>query len=175
LIDEMGFDAPLVRRTWHGVGKRPSFNTGKTSGEVSLAAALCCSRAKSGGLFFEHWSTPTSTTSRLPILEDLLRRFQSFGSRMGPSQMHREIHPQPTGTISSAFEFEELPSYAPMLNPLKPFSVWLKDSRLCNFAPWDAQELNHAIFREFHALADDQRLLRQLWHRSDLPMPRPLN
>jgi hypothetical protein len=67
---------------------------------------------------------------------------------------------------------ERLPPYAPMLNLVEPLWSWLKYSRLCNFAPADACELNERTVSELNAIAGDQDFLKLLWHASDLPLPR---
>src|SRR5713101_6382681 len=69
---------------------------------------------------------------------------------------------------------EKLPPYAPMLNPLEQVWSWLKYSRLCNNAPADAAELNRAIKGELKRITDDHGFLLNMWHRSDLPVPRAL-
>ncbi len=69
---------------------------------------------------------------------------------------------------------ERLPPYAPMLNPVEPLWSWLKYSRLCNYAPADAGELNERAVGELSAIAGDRDFLKLLWHASDLPLPRAL-
>ena len=50
--------------------------------------------------------------------------------------------------------------YAPMLCPVEPAWSWLKYSRLCNYAPHDAVELNERAVAELTAIQSDQELLR---------------
>jgi hypothetical protein len=61
--------------------------------------------------------------------------------------------------------------YAPMLCPVEPVWSWLKYSRLCNYAPHNALELNGRVVAELAAIQDDQELLRSFFHASDLPLP----
>jgi transposase len=180
LIDESGLLlAPLVRRTWAWRGKTPQLRQqAKHREKVSLAAALWLPPERDRvGLFYETLVNAYFNNEQIAgFLEDLLREIPNrLVVVWDRGQMHRG---DPIRSQRARFEprlsLEELPSYAPMLNPLEPVFSWLKESRLCNFAPWDAHELNRAVFRELQALADDQSLLRQLWHRSDLPMPQPL-
>ena len=69
---------------------------------------------------------------------------------------------------------EPLPPWAPMLNPTEPLWGWLRDDRLCNYAPHDAAELNGRVVAELAAVGDDQQFLRNLYHASELPLPRTL-
>ncbi len=69
---------------------------------------------------------------------------------------------------------EKFPPYSPQLSPVEPVWSWLKYSRLCNFAPQDAIELDGCVVSELLAIRHDQELLRGLWHASDLPLPCPL-
>ena len=69
---------------------------------------------------------------------------------------------------------EPLPPWAPMLNPTEPLWGWLRDDRLCNYAPHDAAELNGRVVAELAAVGDDQQFLRNLYHASELPLSRTL-
>jgi len=46
--------------------------------------------------------------------------------------------------------------------------------RLCNYAPHDAAELDGRVVTELAAVKDNQRFLRNLYHASELPLPRTL-
>jgi transposase len=180
LIDESGLlMAPLVRRTWAWRGQRPELKQkGEHRQKVSLAAALWLPPQRDRlELFFETIINGYFNNEQIAdFLEDLVR---AIPNRLvvvwDRGSMHRG---DPIWSQLARFEprlsLEELPPYAPMLNPLEPVFSWLKYSRLCNFAPWDADELNRVVFRELQVLAANQSLLQNLWHRSDLPMPRPL-
>src|SRR5512143_1604819 len=69
---------------------------------------------------------------------------------------------------------EKLPPYAPMLNPVESLWSWLKWERLSNFGPQDAHELDARVIAELTAVREDQAFLRNLFHASDLPLPRAL-
>src|SRR5512135_2348117 len=69
---------------------------------------------------------------------------------------------------------EKLPPYAPMLNPVESLWSWLKWERLSNFGPQDAHELDARLIAELTAVREDQAFLRNLFHASDLPLPRAL-
>src|SRR6185437_15040907 len=71
-------------------------------------------------------------------------------------------------------DIEPLPPHAPVLMPVEFLRRWLKYGRLCNFTPQDAQHLNEAVVRELDAGKDNQVLLSNFFHQSDLPLPRAL-
>jgi hypothetical protein len=71
-------------------------------------------------------------------------------------------------------ELGPLPAHAWGLMPVEPLWSWLKYSRLCNFAPEDAQQLNAQVIRELGAIRDHQLRLRGFFHASALPLPRTL-
>lgn len=78
------------------------------------------------------------------------------------------------GRYGPRLHLERLPPYAPKLNPVEQVWSWLKYSRLCNYAPPNATELDHAIEAGLSDITDDQDFLLNLWHRSDLPVPQAL-
>jgi len=43
-----------------------------------------------------------------------------------------------------------------------------------SYAPHDAAELNGRVVAELAAVGDDQQFLRNLYHASELPLPRTL-
>ena len=61
-----------------------------------------------------------------------------------------------------------------MLNPVEPLWSWLKYGRLVNFAPHDAHELDARIAVELRSIQRSQRALQNLFHASQLPLPRTL-
>ena len=65
---------------------------------------------------------------------------------------------------------ERLPPYAPELNPVEFLWSWLKYSRLNNFAPRDAAQLDERVVAELTAIRGDQALLESFIHASDLPL-----
>jgi hypothetical protein len=79
-----------------------------------------------------------------------------------------------TGHVADRLCLEALPPGAPMLNPIGPLWGWLRDDRLCDYAPHDAAELDCRVVAELEAVKDDQQFLRGLYHASELPRPRTL-
>ena len=69
-------------------------------------------------------------------------------------------------------DIEHLHAHALELMAVGPLWKGLKDDRLCNFAPEDAHQLNEEVLGVLEAIRDDQPRLRNVFHASDLPLPR---
>jgi transposase len=180
VIDESGLlMAPLVRRTWALRGRTPKLaqRCGKRE-KVSVAAALWLTPLRDRlGLFartlvngyFDNWSSAA-------FLEALLRELPGRvvvvwdGGSMHKGDPIDQLQELMAGRLS----LEKFPPHSPQLCPVEPSWSWLKYSRLCNYAPHDAADLDRHVVAELSAIRDDQELLRGFWHASDLPLPRPL-
>jgi transposase len=171
--------APLVRRTWAWRGQTPVLEQrSKHREKVSVAAALWLSPQRDRlGLIFQtllddYFNNHRTATFLAMLMRELPGRMivvWDGGSMHKGDPIREQVeHFQPRLSL------ERLPPYAPMLNPVEPLWSWLKYSRLCNFAPADARQLNAAIVRELTSIWQDQDVLRNFWHASDLPFPRTL-
>ena len=80
----------------------------------------------------------------------------------------------PTDRASNRLSLEKLPPYAPMLNPVEPLWSWLRWERLSNFGPKDVRERDARVIAELAEVREDQALLWNLFHASELPFPRAL-
>lgn len=180
MIDESGLlMAPLVRRTWAPRGKTPKLvqRSGRRE-KVSVAAAVWLSplRDRLGLLartlvngYFDNWSSAAFLEALLQELPGRVVVIWDEGS------MHKgDPINQLQDVLADRLTLEKFPPYAPQLSPVEPLWSWLKYSRLCNFAPHDAIQLDGRIHAELSAVQDDQELVRSFWHASDLPLPRPL-
>jgi hypothetical protein len=76
--------------------------------------------------------------------------------------------------FADRLSLERLPAFAPMLDPVEPLWSWLQWERLSNFAPHDVLELDGRVVAELESIRDDQEFLRNLFHASELPLPRTL-
>jgi hypothetical protein len=170
---------PLVRRTLAPRGQTPSLaQRGAHRQKVSIAAAVWLSpRRDRLGLYshtlpdgyFDSWYV---TAFLEAMLKDLRGRFVVVWDG-GP--MHKG---EPIEALRSHFaprlDLERPPAFAPMLNPVEWLWSWLKWERPSNFAPHDVGELNRRVLAELAAKRDDQTFLQNLFHASDLPLPRTL-
>jgi putative transposase len=180
IIDESGLlMAPLVRRTWAPRGQTPvQLQRSGRREKVSVAAAVCLSpRRKHLGLFFrtlinDYFDNDTSAV----FVEMLVRKLQGPVVAVwdgGPMHQGDPIE-ELLERLGPRLSLERLPPYAPELSPVEPLWSWLKYSRLNNFAPQDAYQLNEAVIAELSVIRGDQHLLNGFFHASQLPLPRAL-
>jgi transposase len=180
VIDESGLlMAPLVRRTWSLRGRTPELaQEGGRRQKVSVAAALWLSprRDRLGLLsrtlvndYFDPWYSAA-------FLEALLKQLSGRAVVVWDGGSMHEGDPiaQLQDVMADRLSLEKFPPYAPILCPVEPVWSWLKHSRLCNYAPHDANELEARVVAELSAIRDDQELLRGFFHASELPLPRTL-
>jgi putative transposase len=179
LIDESGLlMAPLVRRTWAPRGQTPDLDQCGTRQKVSIAAALWLSpRRERLGLYFQtlpegyfdNWYVAAFLEA---MLHDLPGRFVVVwdGGTMHRGDPIRQL----TSHFADRLSLEDLPPWAPTLNPVDTLWGWLKYDQLCNFAPRDTLHLNERVIIELTAIREDQTFLRNLYHGSELPIPRTL-
>lgn len=171
--------APLVKRTWAFRGQRPAlFQKGKHREKVSLATALWLSPARDRlGLIYQTLVNDYFNNEKVAgflerVLREIPNRLIVVWDR---GNMHKgdPIRGQ-VERFRPRLTLELLPPYAPMLDPVEPLFSWLKYGRLSNYAPRDAQELDHRIHSELDPIVHDQDWLRKFWHASDLPLPKSL-
>jgi len=171
--------APLARRTWAPRGQTPELvQRSGTRQKDSVLAALCLSPLRDRldlyfqtlvDGYFDNWSVASFLEA---MVQGLTGRFVVLwdGGSMHKGDPIRES----AATLADRLVLEKLPPYAPMLNPVEPLWSWLKWERLSNFAPQDAQDLDTRVTAELEAVRTNQEFLRNLFHASELPLPRAL-
>lgn len=167
--------APLVRRTWAPRGQTPLLAEKAGSREkVSVASGLWVSPGRDRlGLFSwtlinEYFDNACAAAFIEALLRELGERVIVLwdGGAMHKGDPIRDL----TRRFAGRLCLEPLPPYAPMLNPVEYVWSWLKYSRLCNFAPRDARQLNRRVVAELAAIHEDQRLLESFVHAAGLPL-----
>jgi len=180
LLDESGLlMAPLRRRSWSLRGHPPDIKVKAGHREkVSVTGAIWLTPLRHR-LHFAYQTLVNGYFNNFAVAEFLSGALQWLteplvviwdGGTMHKGGPISELVAQSRGRLI----LEPLPAHAPKLNPVEQVWTWLKYSRLCNFAPQDAHDLNEAIIRELDPIRDDQHRLRNLFHASDLPLPRAL-
>jgi hypothetical protein len=179
-MDESGLlMGPLPRRTWSPEGKTPPITQGGSRRQkVSVAAAVWLSpRRDQLGLYFHtladgYLDNRYVTAFIEAMLLDLPGRFVVVwdGGPMHKGEPVRALEAQ----FADRLTLEELPPWAPMLNPVEPLWSWSKWERLSNFAAHDVHELDERVVGELASKRDDQVSLKNLFHASELPLPRTL-
>lgn len=171
--------APLVKRTWAVRGQRPSLlQKGRHREKVSLAAALWLSPEWDRlGLIYETIVDAYYNNEKVAgflglLLRELPTRLVVLWDR-GNMHSGDPIRAQ-VERFRPRLSLEQLPPYAPMIDPVEPIFSWLKYGRLSNYAPHNAHELDRRLRAELDPLCDDQERLTNLWHASDLPLPQVL-
>jgi hypothetical protein len=179
-MDESGLlMAPLVRRSWSSRGRPPTLRQKANHREkVSVAAALWLApRRDRLGLAFR---TLVNGYFRNEEVADFLGcAAPGLGGPVVVIWDRGNMHKgSPVNDVvrdsQGLLDLEPLPAHAWDLMPVEQLWTWLKYSRLCNFAPEDAHQLDAVITRELDAIRDDQQRLRSFFHASDLPLPRTL-
>jgi transposase len=180
LLDESGLlMAPLRRRSWSLCGEPPVIKHKAGHREkVSVAGALWLTPSRDQ-LNFAFQTLINGYFSNVEVAEFLSGALQWLKEPLlviwDSGSMHKggpisELVTQSKGRL----DLERFPAHAPKLNPVEQVWTWLKYSRLCNFAPQNALHLNEVVIRELDAIREDQERLRNLFHASDLPLPRTL-
>lgn len=167
--------APLVRRTWAPRGQTPALvQKSGTREKVSVAAGLWVAPGRDRlGLFSwtllnDYFDNECSAAFIAALLKELNGPVIVIwdGGTMHQGNPIRELACRDADRLC----LEPLPPYAPMLNPVEFLWSWLKYSRLNNFAPHDACELNERVVTELAAIHRDQRLLASFIHAAGLPL-----
>jgi hypothetical protein len=180
LIDESGLLLnPLVRRTWAPRGKTPVIGgDGGHRKKVSVIGAVSVSPvARRLGLYFS--TLPDGyfdAGAVVGFLRDLLKHLRGKvvvvwdggGNHKGP--LVREFLRR-----NRRLTLERLPAYAPDLNPVEAVWSWLKYGQLANYVPDGIPELDDEVVERLVELKSDPGLLRVLWERSELPLPKRLD
>lgn len=163
-----------MRRTLAPCGQRPVLKQrARQRDKVSVAGALWVSpgRDRLGLLAMtlvnDYFDSVASATFLRVVMESLSGAVVVVWDR---GQMH---HGEPIREAAGQYRrlcLEELPPYAPELNPVEQVWKWLKYDQLCNFAPRDANHLEGEVSARLKSIQGDQALLERFVHNSDLPL-----
>ena len=180
LIDESGLlMGPLLRRTWAPRGQTPSLaQQGVHRRKVSVLAALGLSPRRDrlrldyltlADAYFNNWAVAGFLEA---MVEGLGGRFVVVwdGGTMHKGDPIRALEAR----FADRLSLERLPPFAPMLNPVEPLWSWLKWGRLSNLSARSVPEIEGRVIAELDSIRGDQRFLRNLFHASELPLPRTL-
>jgi transposase len=176
LIDESGFLlSPLVRRTLAPRGHTPILpQSGCHREKISAWGVLTVSpRRQRLGLYA--FTLPNGSFDHQAIAQCLRRLLRQVRGRLIVVWDRGPIHRGPAiRQLLAAYprlEIEELPGYAPELNPVEQLWNHLKWSRLCNYAPTTCHNLHDRLCDELILIRDDPHRLRSFFDASDLPFP----
>jgi putative transposase len=172
--DESGLlMAPLVKRSLARMGVTPLLeHRARQRDKVSAAAALLLSPTR--GHIRLIYQTFPDTYIDVELYSFFLRQVLLPAVR-GPlvlvhdnGTMH---HGDPLRALCrdvARLDLNDLPPYAPELNPVEYLWNWSKDKQLANFAPHDVPELDAAACHCFAMASHDQQRLRSFFESSPL-------
>jgi len=177
MLDEGGmFLNPLVRRTLAPRGETPVlFQRGRHRQKVSLVAALTISpRRQRLGLYFrslpdQYFNQHSVANFVRQVLRHIRGRVILIWDRWSG---HRGVAIRALQAAHPRLQIEQLPPYAPELNPVEFLWSHLKWDKLANFAPCDVSELNAATLPLLHKASKDRDQLRTFWEGAELPLAR---
>lgn len=171
-LDESGYQlTPTVRRTWAPRGSKPVLHCWDRRDRVSAISCLTVSpKASRTNL---HFSLLPHNVHGEDVVEFLKQLKKQVGRSMtvlwDGSQVHRKSrvvqaylakHPEIVA--------ENLPAYAPELNPDELVWGWSKNGRLANLAADDTDELAERIIDELIYLQEHPHLLRSFLKKTKL-------
>jgi transposase len=173
-LDESGFMlSPTVRRTLAPRGETPVLPAWKRHDRISAISCVTLSHnAETPELYFE--LLPAGLNVRADDIVAFLRELRR--ELPGPWTIvwdRHNIHSRSRlvnewlATQQDVI-LEDLPAYAPQLNPDEMVWAWLKYGRLANFAPKDVAELRDHLLSEFEWAAFDGELLAGFFNHAHL-------
>jgi putative transposase len=170
--------SPLVRRTLAPRGQTPQLLVrGKHRQKVSVVAALTISPVRHHlGLYFRTIANGSfNGISIAAFLRQLLRHVRGRVIVVWDRwNGHRGPDVRAVLADNPRLKLEQLPAYAPVLNPVEHLWSHLKWGSLCNFAPKDAEELDLAIKPALRGSRKQHTILKGCWQGAKLSLPRCL-
>jgi transposase len=173
-LDESGYMlTPTVRRTWAPCGRTPILDCWDRRDRLSAISCLSAS-PKAGRLNLYFRLLPHNVHG-----EDVVAFLRELKARLGGpltvlwdrSPVHRkssvvqaylERHPE--------IVTEDLPAYAPELNPDELVWAWSKYGRLANLAANDTDQLAETVIDELVYLKAHPELLASFIEKTELPL-----
>jgi transposase len=175
-LDESGFQlTPSVRRTLAPRGRTPVLDCWDRRDKISALSCITLSPVRGRpGLYFE--LLPLNQTVHgeevVAFLEELRRQLRGpFTVVWDRSNIHCKAKVV-KAWLSEHREVvvEDLPGYAPDLNPDEWVWSWTKYGRLSNLAAWDAEELWDHLVMELIRLKFQPRMLNAFLEEAGLPV-----
>ena len=173
-LDEAGFMlTPTVRRTLAPRGKTPLLPAWERHDRISAISCVTLGvKAEQPGLYFELMPEGLNVTAAdsVAFLNELRRELP------GPLTViwdRHNIHSQSRLVKAwlarqEGVVLEDLPSYAPKLNPDEMVWAWVKYGRLSNLTPADVSELRDHLLTELEWAAFDRELLTGFFNHAHL-------
>jgi transposase len=173
-LDEAGFMlTPTVRRTLAPRGKTPILPAWQRHDRISAISCVTLDlKEDRPGLFFELMPEGLNVRAEdiVAFLRELRRELPGpwvvVWDRHNIHSRSRLVQEWLAGEPDVVVE--DLPSYAPELNPDEMVWAWLKYGRLANLAPQDSRELRDHLLTELEWAAFDRELLAGFFNHAHL-------
>jgi transposase len=174
-VDEAGFMlSPLVRRTWAPRGQTPVLKITSPHERISVIGAMTLRQYPNRFGFHFHLLQDNANfegTSVARFIDEVRRKLRSpiilvwdeiriHNAR--PLKDYLAKHPDVT--------VEELPPYAPELNPVDQIWSYVKYGRLANYCPRNLDEIRERIMAELARVKRHPALLRALFLHTGLSL-----
>jgi transposase len=175
-LDESGFQlCPSVRRTFAPRGQTPVLEAFDRRDRITAISCITLSPLLARpGLYFHLLPLNRNAKAEdvVEFLRELRRRLRGpltvvwdrhgIHSKAKAVKEYLARHPEVVA--------EDLPAYAPSLNPVEWGWGWAKYGRLCNLAAWSADELRGHVSDALVDLQCQPGLLDSFIHDSELPL-----
>jgi transposase len=173
-LDESGFLlTPTVRRTLAPRGQTPVLPAWQRHDRISVMSCVTLGvQAEQPELYFELLPAGLNVTAEdiVAFLHELRRELPGpltvVWDRHNIHSRSRRV--QEWLTHQEEVVVENLPGYAPALNPDEMVWAWLKYSRLSNLAPRDVRELRDHLLTELEWARFDRELLTGFYNHAHL-------
>ena len=173
-LDEAGFLlTPLVRRTLAPRGQTPILPAWDRRDRISAISCVTLGpNLDQPGLYFELLPAGLNVGAEdvVAFLQDLRRALPGPWTVVWDrSKIHRQARLVQAWLAGEPdVVVEDLPAYAPELNPDEMVWGWLKYGRLCNLTPQDVTELRERLVTELEWAAFDGELLTGFFNHAHL-------
>lgn len=147
-IDETGFRLqPVNRRTWSRRGETPVQKAWDRHDRLSVIGAVALSPSRRQiATPFAIQETNVKAVDVVAFVKTLKRRWRRplivVWDRWN---VHRSAEKQIAASRLKGVSFEQLPAYAPELNPVEPRWSHAKYADLANFVPDDVRQLKRSV------------------------------
>lgn len=175
-LDESGFQLnPSVRRTFAPRGRTPVLEAWDRRDRISAISCVTLSPVLARpGLYFT--LLPVNRNAHAEDVAEFLKEIRR--QLRGPFTVvwdRHKIHSRARAVKAFLAEHpevaaEDLPAYAPEINPDEWVWGWAKYGRLCNLAAWDSDELGDWVAEGLLDLKCRPDLLNAFIHDAGLPM-----
>ena len=163
---------PVVRRTWAPRGVTPVIKSWDRHDRLSAISALTIPPLRHRlGLYFDvqgrNFRTPDVYRFLSSFLSKLRRPITVILDRLSA---HRGAAKRLEGRFGRRIEFEWLPAYAPILNPVEHVWGHTKYGDLANYVPEDIDALKGKLIDSLERKRGDGGLLRSFFRQAKLKL-----